>query len=392
MKRAGNGNFMNGLALKMLIGNRASCIGVIFGIFLATLLISQQSAIFLGLVTRSYRMVTDMPLPTIWIVDPSTESDEKSRPMPEGYLDIVRSIPGIEWAIPVRVAAVPLITSSGVFHICQLYGIDNATLIGAPMEMVEGNVRDLYREGGVIVDVYSARESLGTTLPDGTKVPLKVGDTFEINNQRAIVVGLCQITRGFYPQPVIYTSSSQFEKFTSVPGNKIQFIAAKSRDNADFDEVLERINAYPMLNGLSRKEFEWRIAKSFLKTGILINFGLSVALGLIIGFSIAGQIFYGMTLQNLHYYALVKAIGGNQKQISQMIILQVAVVGILGYLLGTGATIAWGGMIKDTTLAFLFPWQLLLFTLMIAVIICLFTAGLSIRRVLSTDPKILMGN
>ena len=64
------------LALKMLIGSKA-CMGVIFGIFLATLLISQQSAIFLGLVSRSYRLVTDIQAPNIWVIDPSTESDEK---------------------------------------------------------------------------------------------------------------------------------------------------------------------------------------------------------------------------------------------------------------------------------------------------------------------------
>src|ERR1700738_2916233 len=117
---------MISLALKMLIGNRASCIGVIFGIFLATLLISQQSAIFLGLVSRSYRMVTDISAPNIWVVDPVTESDEKVRPMPEGYLDIVRSIPNIEWAVPINVMDIPMVTESGIFHVCQLYGIDDA--------------------------------------------------------------------------------------------------------------------------------------------------------------------------------------------------------------------------------------------------------------------------
>ena len=86
---------MLSIALKMLIGNKAACIGAIFGVFLATLLISQQSAIFLGIVSRSYRLVTDIPEPNVWVVDPVTESDEKVRSMPISYLDIVRSIPHI---------------------------------------------------------------------------------------------------------------------------------------------------------------------------------------------------------------------------------------------------------------------------------------------------------
>jgi putative ABC transport system permease protein len=124
----------------------------------------------------------------------------------------------------------------------------------------------------------------------------------------------------------------------------------------------------------------------------LINFGLSVALGIIIGFSIAGQIFYILTLHNLMYYALIKSLGSNERMIYQMISVQTAVVSIIGFLLGTGATIIWGSLVKDTTVAFVFPWQLLVFTGFVVLIIALFTAGLSINKVLKTDPKVLMGN
>lgn len=383
---------MMNLAIKMLIGNKASCLGVIFGIFLATLLISQQSAIFLGLVSRSYRLVTDIPLPNIWVIDPATESDEKVRGMTAGSLDIVRSIPGVEWAVPINVMDIPMVTSSGIFHVCQLYGIDDATFIGAPQVILEGNLRDLHHPGGVIVDVYSANSSLARELPNGKKMPLTIGDSFEINNHRAVVVGICKITQGFYPQPIVFTTFSNFNYFTSTSKNTIEFIAAKTRKDANVRTVLQKINAFPTLNGLTRDQLAWRIAKSFLKTGILINFGLSVALGIIIGFSIAGLIFYIMTLQNLMYYALIKSIGGNHRLITQMIIIQTTLVGIIGYLLGTGATILWGFAIESTTLAFLFPWQLFIFTGFIVLIICVFTAGLSIHKIFKTDPKVLMGN
>lgn len=381
---------MLNFALKMLVGNK-TCIGVIIGIFLAILLISQQSAIFLGLMSRSYRLVSDIPLPNIWIIDPATESDVKVRNMPEGYLDIVRSIPNIEWAVPLNVMDIPVVTPSGGFEVAHLYGIDDATLIGAPLQIIKGNILDLRRPGGVIVDIYSAEGSLATVLPDGKKVPLKIGDSFEINNRRAVVVGICKITQGFYPQPIVFTALSQFHLFTSNTTKSIQFIAAKTVPHADVKEVLKKINSFPFLNGLTSNELKWRMAKSFLQTGILINFGLSVALGIIIGFSIAGQMFYIMTLNNLKHYALVKALGGNQQLISRMILVQVGLVGIIGYLLGTGATILWGIAIRDTSLAFYFPWELLIFTAVIALLICLFTAGLSINRVLGADPKELMG-
>lgn len=379
-------------ALKMLIGNKASCIGVIFGIFLATLLISQQSAIFLGLVSRAYRMVTDIPEPNLWIVDPSTESDDKARGMPEGYVNIVRSLPGIEWASPIAVAYANLVTPSGIFHVAHLYGVDDATLIGVPPTMVQGNISDLRYEGGVIVDEFSANGILAQKLPDGTVIPLKIGDTFEINDRRAVVVGICKVTQSFYPQPIVFTSLSQFKIFTSNSNNIVSFIAAKSKPGENIQKIINEIDSHYMLNGLTTRELEWRMAKSFLKTGILINFGLSVALGIIIGFSISGLIFYIMTLHNLSYYALIKALGGNERMIYQMISAQTVVVSVVGFLLGTGATMIWGSLVKETTLAFLFPWQLLLFTGLIVLVIALFTAGLSINKIIKTDPRVLMGN
>lgn len=380
------------IAIKMLIGHKASFLGVIFGIFLATLLISQQSAIFLGLVSRSYRVVTDIPSPDIWVVDPATQSEDMARGIPESYADVVRSVPGIEWAVPISMVYMPLVTQSGIFHVCQLYGIDDATLIGAPTQMIEGSVKDLRRPGGVIVDVYAAKDSLAKILPDGTKEPLKVGDEMEINNHRAVIVGICKITQGFYPQAIIFATNSEFHIFNPTTENRAGFIAAKTTRGANLAEVTKNIHMRTGLDALSRDQFKSRIIDFFLKTGILINFGLSVTLGMIIGFLIAGQVFYIMTLENLMYYALIKAVGGTKKMILHMIMIQATVVGIIGFSLGICATIFWGMAMKDTTLAFLFPWQLLLFTGFLVLIICIFTAGLSIRKVFHVDPKVLLGN
>lgn len=383
---------MTSLALKMLIRNKTSFLGVIFGIFLATLLISQQSAIFLGLLSRSYRMVTDIPAPNLWIMDPATESDDKVRKVPLGNLDILRSTPGIEWAVPLSIGQLPLVTEFNTFDVCILYGVDDATLVGAPTHLIKGNVQDLRREGGVIVDLYSARGALAKTLPNGTKQPLTVGDQLEINDVHAVVVGICDITQGFYPQPILFTGNQNFYRFSGFGADEASFLVAKTTNGANIDTVKSAINRHAHLKAYTREEFKSSIIETFLKTGILINFGLSVALGMVIGFSIAGQLFYQMTNQNIKYYALIKAIGGNQSMVTQMIIEQVLLVGTIGFILGISATIAWGAAVKGTTLAFLFPWQLLVLTGSIILVICLFMGGMSIRKISHADPQLLMGN
>lgn len=371
----------------MLIGNRAAFIGMIFGIFLAVLLISQQSAIYLGLISRSYRLVTNVPLPDIWVIDPATKGEDLIRSMPKDYLQYVRSSPNIEWAAPVNYLLLPLKTTSGKYKIAEVYGVDDKTLIGMP-KLVKGNIEDLYREGAVVIDSNAAENLLATVLPDGKKVPLKIGDELEINGSRAVIVGIGKTSSGFFPQPIIFSIYSQVQQFSG--SSRIQYIAAKARKGANIKQILKQINANKNVLGLTRKQLASRIANHFLKTGILINYGISVLLGMIIGFSIAGQIFYIMTIQNLGYYALIKALGGTEKMILKMILFQALVVGIIGYVLATGATVLWGFAIKNTTLTFEFPVTLLLFTGSVAIIICVFIAFLSIKKVFKVDPYTLM--
>jgi putative ABC transport system permease protein len=56
---------MNFVALKMLIGDRAKYLGIIMGLTFASLLITQQGAIFVGLMTRTYGFITDTALPDL---------------------------------------------------------------------------------------------------------------------------------------------------------------------------------------------------------------------------------------------------------------------------------------------------------------------------------------
>ena len=205
-----------------------------------------------------------------------------------------------------------------------------------------------------------------------------------------VIVGIGKTTPGFFPQPIIFAIYSQFQQFSG--SSRIQYIAAKARKGADIKQILKQINSNKNVLGLTREQLESRIANHFLKTGILINYGISVLLGMIIGFSIAGQIFYIMTIQNLGYYALIKALGGTEKMILKMILFQALVVGIIGYILGTGVTLLWGFAIKNTTLAFEFPGALLLFTGSVALVICAFIAFLSIKKVFKVDPHTLMAN
>ena len=72
------------------------------------------------------------------------------------------------------------------------------------------------------------------------------------------------------------------------------------------------------------------------RTGIPVNFGITVLLGFIIGGAIAGQTFYLFTLDNLKQFGALKAMGVSNSRIVGMVLIQGLVVGVIGYAIGMG--------------------------------------------------------
>ena len=188
---------MNSVALKMLVGDRAKYLGIIMGLTFASLLITQQLAIFIGLMARTYGAVSDLALPDIWVMDPKVQFIDDIKPLQDTQLYRVRGVDGVEWAVPLYKGLIKARLDNGNFQTCNVLGLDDATLIGGPPAMVEGTLADLRRADSVIVDMIGANDKLARTLPDGRKIPLKVGDTLELNDHRAVVVGLCRNQRTF---------------------------------------------------------------------------------------------------------------------------------------------------------------------------------------------------
>ena len=90
---------MSFIALKMLLGDRAKYIGIIIGLTFASLLITQQSGIFAGIMTRTFSFLTDVGLPDIWVVDPQVQYIEDIKPLRGTEVLRVRGMEGIEWAV-----------------------------------------------------------------------------------------------------------------------------------------------------------------------------------------------------------------------------------------------------------------------------------------------------
>lgn len=389
---------MNFVAVRMLMGDRAKFLGIIMGLTFASLLITQQASIFVGIMTRTFGFITDTALPKVWVMDPKVQYIDDVKPLRDTMLLRVRGVPGVEWAVPLYKGLIKARLDNGNFQQCNVIGLDDASLIGGPPEMVEGSLADLRRADGVIVDIVGAstrlaklpRDERGEPVPGAKPVPLRIGDTLELNDRRAVVVGICRSGRTFQSQPMVYTTYSRATRFAPRERKLLSFVLAEPQAGISARELADRIEKHTGLMAQTRQEFSWTTVVYFMKyTGIPINFGIAIVLGFIVGTAIAGQTFYNFTLDNLRHFGALKAMGAGNFRLLRMIVLQAVVVGLIGYGLGVGVASMIPILTGGSELAFRLLWQTLALTGIAVTVICVLAALISMIKVIRLEPAIV---
>ncbi|MCC6320481.1 MAG: FtsX-like permease family protein [Phycisphaerales bacterium] len=388
---------MNALALRMLLGDRAKFLGIVFGIGFAAFLITQQVSIFVGLMARTFGFLTDASLPQVWVMDPKVQFIDDLKPLQDTQLYRVRGVEGVAWAMPLYKGLLRARLANGAFQTCNVIGIDDSTLIGGPPEMLHGRIEDLRRADGVVVDDVGASGKLArpapvdpsTGKPIGKPTPLRVGDFLELNDHRAVVVGICRVSRTFQSQPVVYTTYTRAVTFAPRERKLLSFVVASVSPGRDVESVAARIRAQTGLAAYTSGEFKRMTVLYFMRyTGIPLNFGIAVVLGFLVGTAIAGQTFYNFTLDNLRQFGALKAMGTGNLRLLRMILLQALLVGFIGYGLGVGSASLFA-FVPLGELAFMLLPQTLAITGAAIVLICLAASLLSIQKVMRLEPAIV---
>jgi putative ABC transport system permease protein len=153
------------------------------------------------------------------------------------------------------------------------------------------------------------------------------------------------------------------------------------------DEVKRRIAEATGLRAMTSDEFADRTTEYIMtQTGILINFGITIGMGFVIGVLVAGQTLYTFVLDNLRYFAALKAMGITNARIVRMVSVQVLAVGTIGFGIGLGLAAATGWAAEGGPLAFRLDWRVAAFGATAIMTCCLVSAWISLRRVMRLEP------
>lgn len=382
------------IAFLLLTRNKEKYVSIILGLTFTSFIMTQPLAIFLGNLELSYGLVSDINLPDIWVMHPKMQFLDDQKPISKNALYRVAGVKGVQWAKPLFKGLAQARSEERISETCLIIGLDEATLTGAPARMSEGTVGNLRYADGIIIDEESAHHKFSYfNERSGHKIPLKVGDSLEINNHRAVVVGTAKVTRTFQSYPILYTSYANATKYVPSRGDLLNFVLVKAGPGENLQTLCKNITRLTGLAAYTKEDFKKLTVWYYLKnTGILINFSISILIAFLVGGIITGQIFYTFTMENLRYFGLLKAMGTSKETLAYMILFQALIASLIGYGLGIGVAALVTFLSRNTMIVCAFPLDVFIITIFGILFISFFSAAIIIRKLAPLEPAVIFRN
>ncbi len=314
------------IAFKLLVNDRAKFAALLVGITFAVFLMVQLTSVFSGILDKSSFIVTNVGA-SVWVMDPAVNNVANSISLPDYVLDAVRSIDGVNYAVPLYLGTSLVKLQSGVYQPTTVIGLDDFSLVGRP-ELIEGKIEDIFAENGFV----AVRDFELVKLENPT-----MGTTFEINDHRGVIVGIAKVTSmGLFGLPTLYTTYRRAIQYIPSTRFTISYILVEPKSSQDIPQIKKKVAGIGYL-ALTNREFRQKIADFYkYQTSIGTNILIMTLISFLVGLSICGQTFYTFVLENLEKFGALKAIGAKSNELVYMILFQTLFTGCIGYGLGVG--------------------------------------------------------
>lgn len=373
---------MNFVAFRMLVGDTAKYLGLIFAVAFSTFLLQNQTSIFANLLKRAGNQIRDVTDADVWVMSPRATYFDEVLPLKETDLQRVRSVEGVEYAVRFFKGLPLARTSSGHFVACNVIGLDESTLAGAPRRMIMGDWRDLWQPNSIVID-----QAGYTLLFPGE--PLALHRSIELNDHRVTIRGISDAMPAFTSFPIVHARYSEAIGFQGRQRQQLSYVIARAKAGISPQALAAKIQSVTGLKAQTTAEFQQASVRYILKnTGIPVNFGITIFVSILVGLVVTAQTFYLFTVENLKQFGALKAIGVTHGQLIGMVIAQAILVWFIGTGFGSAltATFFHVSLSNIPTRHFIFFWQTAVGVAAFMLAVILFSSSFGLRKVLRLQP------
>ena len=291
---------MTFIALRMLFGDRTKYLGVLFGITFTSFLVTFAASYFGGMMSRSYALIAEFPGADVWVMDPAVRGVEQTVNIPASALNRVRSVAGVQSAVPLALATADIRFPDGRFQPVQVIGVDDATLAGVPV-MEDGLTAAVLRTpDAVIIDPGGTSGKLetprwaadqwyfGRPHLDVPTRPLTRGDELLINDTRVRIAGRSKGLPRFPPHPLLFTTISTAGSILPPARNIVTFIVVTAAPGTAPDELAARITKTTGLRARVSDDFSADTVRWMLVTSEDVGDAVTMlSIAMLVGFGVA---------------------------------------------------------------------------------------------------------
>ena len=365
------------LAWRNLSHDRARFVVTLVGVLFAVLLMGVELGLLLGFARTTSGMV-DHTQADLWVTPAGTTNVDIAGRLDERRRFEALAVPGVAAVDALMLQFAFWRKPDGGTESVSMIGFNLASGQGRPWNLVQGRIEDLQQDDAVIIDTLYA-EKLGIVA---------LGQTVEINNQRARVVGFTRGIRTFTQSPYVFTTHRNAQKFTFLRPDQTTYLLVRLNPGADVDAVRDALQARLGRVDVWRSADFARAAQRYwlVTTGAGSALLLAALLGLVVGIVIVGQTLYATTVDRLPEYATLRAMGAPNRYLYAVILKQAVISATLGFaggMLLVGLVVLAG---EGSTVAVAMPAGLVGVLALLTVFMCMLGALISIRRITRIDP------
>ncbi len=371
---------MVSLARKNLFHDRLRFVITVAGVAFAVTLVLVQVGLFMGLLDKA-TVTIEHATAEVWITSHNTPNVDFAHTFPETAVLRARGVPGVARAENLLIQFMNIQLPNGAEEGALVYAMDDFTGWNLPWEVNEGDVRDLKRGAYILMD-RSASRRFG---------PFAVGDYREILGKRFKIIGTTSGAASFTTAPIVFMDFKNAQELLQTVQGKTHYVLVGLQPGADAGAVAAEIRRRLPFNDVYTKTAWAARSRAYwvVSTGLGMNMGITVFLGVLVGIVIVAQTLYTSAVEHVKEFGTVKAIGGSNWDIYRILGEQAVIAAVVGFVLGGAMSLAMRPLLARLYLNVMVSPRFAFAVFAGTVLMCLGAAMLSFRRVATIDPALV---
>ncbi|MCY7283384.1 MAG: ABC transporter permease DevC [Cyanobacteria bacterium CAN_BIN43] len=371
------------LAWLNLVHEKSRLVVALAGVAFAVLLVFMNLG-FLGALAKSASMFYQYMDADVFLVSPQTLEISTAKAFPRDRLYQAAGIKGIQNVMPLYLGYLqwrnPQTRNSRAVFMFAYNPQDR--VFSLPELNTPATLAALDRPDTVLFDRLSRPEYGAKTT--GTKT--------EVERRTVTIGGQYELGGGFAADATVIGSDQNFLRLLKIPLNLVNMGLIKLEPDADTQEITTKLRQVLPKDVIVRTKAEiiendrsyWITSTS---TGFI--FGMGVAVSCVVGVVIVYQILYTDISDHMKQYATLKAMGYRSGYLFNVVIQEAIILSILGYIPGFLSAVglyAFAANATNNALPVAMDWQRAIMVFILTIAMCVISALLSVRKVVTAEP------